>query len=81
VERQLMTNIWQIEFRDEPNDGLLPCKGCDEVDDILCYTLRVAGPYCRECFEALCDPDEALALEERCARLEAIVHDKRLAKS
>jgi hypothetical protein len=65
-----MKNDWIIQFEEVPNFLHEPCIGCDEVDEIKCYTMKGSGPYCEQCFGALCDPDQALLLEERIARYE-----------
>jgi len=70
LDIKLINNI-EIPFCEEPNDKAVPCKACDCVDGILCWTFGGAGPFCAGCFESLCDPDQALLLKERLAeRLE-----------
>jgi hypothetical protein len=49
----------------------LSCRCC--VDDRYHFTFGGRGPFCSECFESLSDPDHALVLAERVARLEAKV--------
>jgi hypothetical protein len=41
------------------------CIACDCVDDEYQFTPAGKGPFCGECFEALCDPDQALLTERR----------------
>jgi len=43
------------------------CVACDCVDDEYFQTPAGAGPFCCECWESLCDPDQALLLEKRVA--------------
>jgi hypothetical protein len=43
------------------------CVACDCVDDEYFQTPAGAGRFCGECWESLCDPDQALLLERRVA--------------
>ena len=65
-----MRNEFLIEFDEQPNPRGIACQACDEVDEVLCFTRGGKGPFCVECFESLCDPDQALLLEERLAKYE-----------
>jgi hypothetical protein len=47
-----MKNDWIIQFEEVPNFLHEPCIGCDEVDEIKCYTMKGSGPYCEQCFGA-----------------------------
>jgi len=49
------------------------CVACDCVDDEYFQTPAGAGPFCGECWESLCDPDQALLLEKRVAAYEVEV--------
>jgi hypothetical protein len=49
----------------------ISCRCC--VNEQYQLTSGGKGPFCGECFEALCDPDHALMLEERVGQLEAKV--------
>ena len=49
------------------------CVGCDCVDDYYFETPTGAGPFSGECWESLCDPDQALLLEKRVAAYEVEV--------
>ena len=49
------------------------CSACDCVDDEYFQTPTGAGPFCGECWESLCDPDQALLLEKRVAAYEVEV--------
>ena len=49
------------------------CIGCDRGLDLPQFTPAGQGPFCRACFEALCDPDLAMVLEAQVRRLEAKV--------
>ena len=46
------------------------CAACDGLDHVYRFTLRGHGPFCQDCWEALNDPDQALATEERLAGAE-----------
>ena len=49
------------------------CVGCDCVDDEYFQTPAGIGPFCRECWESLIDPDQSLLLEKRVAAYEVEV--------
>ena len=59
-----------IRFKTTPNSAGVPCEICKQVDEISCFTPEDQGPFCMDCFESLCDPDQALLLEERLAKYE-----------
>jgi hypothetical protein len=66
----LRTQIIEIHCGLEDNTDQLPCKSCEEVGDTVYFTPMGAGPFCSDCLDSLCDPDQALALEERLAAYE-----------
>jgi hypothetical protein len=47
------------------------CMACDCYDERVYWTKGGKGPFCGECIDALCDPDQALLLEERLAKFES----------
>ena len=55
------------------DEAVIVCVACDCASDEQFETLRGAGPFCRECWEALCDPDQSLLLEKRVAAYEVEV--------
>jgi hypothetical protein len=50
------------------------CIACD-CWGLADYTPLGKGPFCSECWESLCDPDQALLLEKRVAAYEAEVEE------
>jgi hypothetical protein len=53
------------------------CAACDYVDDDFHFTAQGRGPFCRECWEALNDPDQALLTEKRLAEVEKAIETLR----
>ena len=51
------------------SDEAKVCSMCD-CCGLAHYTPMGAGPFCSECWESLCDPDQALLLERRVAAYE-----------
>ena len=51
------------------SDDVKVCIACDQRDSAR-YTPLGEGPFCRECLESLCDPDQSLLLEKRLAAYE-----------
>jgi hypothetical protein len=54
------------------------CVGCDCVDEDFHFTCAGRGPFCRECWEALNNPDQALLTENRLAEAEAKIEELRV---
>jgi hypothetical protein len=71
-------NEFLIEFDERPNPEGVACQACERVDEVLCFTVKGKGPFCLECFESLCDPDQALLLEERLAKYEREIETGRV---
>lgn len=67
----LTMHIVNVPCSVEPNIGQVACKACDEIDEYLYFTPMNAGPFCSECLESLCDPDQALLSEARLASYES----------
>jgi hypothetical protein len=51
------------------SDDVKVCIACDQWDSAR-YTPLGERPFCSECFESLCDPDQTLLLEKRLAGYE-----------
>jgi hypothetical protein len=52
------------------------CIACD-CWGLAHYTPQGKGPFCGECWESLCDPDQSLLLEKRVAAYEVEVEELR----
>jgi hypothetical protein len=69
---KIQSLIVEIECTREPNPEGISCIVCGAVDpEYLYYTPGKKGPLCGQCIESLCDPDQALLLDERLGRTEA----------
>ena len=53
------------------------CVACECVDDEYFRTPAGTGPFCGDCWESLCDPDQSLLLEKRVAAYEEEVEHLR----
>jgi hypothetical protein len=55
------------------SEEAIACLTCDCVGGEYFETSSGVGPFCGECWESLCDPDQALLLEKRVASYEVEV--------
>lgn len=62
--------IVEITCSTQKNIDNAVCIACDQIDDWVFWTPAGSGPFCGECLDALCDPDQALLLENRLAAYE-----------